>query len=190
MNKTFATSDLHIGHNREFVWEDRGFSSIEEHDRALVENWNSLISPEDTVYILGDVMLKDTEYGIPILKSLNGNLHIIRGNHDTEEKIKLYLQCDNVLSVDAALYVKYPEVGGYTFYLSHYPTLISANHSSVKSMKHAVINLFGHTHQTERFFEGNPYMYCCGLDAHNMRPVDFDEIIEEVRLLRSTIRND
>ena len=36
MSKTWITSDLHIGHNRDFVYEYRGFASCEEHDAALV----------------------------------------------------------------------------------------------------------------------------------------------------------
>lgn len=69
MSKVWITSDLHIGHNREFVYEYRGFASCEEHDAVLVENWNSLVAEDDIVYILGDVMLKhnleddDFKYG-------------------------------------------------------------------------------------------------------------------------------
>lgn len=38
MSKVWITSDLHIGHNREFVYGYRGFASCEEHDAVLVEN--------------------------------------------------------------------------------------------------------------------------------------------------------
>ena len=58
MCRIWVTSDLHIGHNKEFVYKERGFQSIEEHDRALISNWNELVSPDDLVYVLGDVMLK------------------------------------------------------------------------------------------------------------------------------------
>lgn len=193
MSKVWITSDLHIGHDREFVYEYRGFKSCEEHDTTLVENWNSVVSDEDTVYILGDVMIRhgleddEFEYGINILKQLKGHLVIIRGNHDTEGKLKRYRECPNVVSAgDAALYLNYPEEGSYHFYLSHYPTLVS--HEHLKPVKTALINLFGHTHQKERFYEGHPYMYCVGLDAHDIKPVLLDEIIEEVRQRRSAYR--
>lgn len=45
----FVTSDLHIGHNKEFLYKPRGFSSIEEHDKALIENWNNLIKDYPTI---------------------------------------------------------------------------------------------------------------------------------------------
>lgn len=81
------------------------------------------------------------------------------------------------------MYVKYPEVGGYTFYMSHYPTLVS--HEELKTMKAAVINLFGHTHQNEHFYEEHPYMYCVCINAHDMSPVCLDDVIEEIKVQKS-----
>ena len=186
MSNTWVTSDLHIGHDRAFIYEARGFGSIEEHDRALVDNWNELVKPDDTVYVLGDIMIKhnsednDFSYGLSVLQKLNGNLIIIRGNHDTLNRIEKYRGCSNVVSAgDAALYLNYPEVGSYHFYLSHYPTLVS--HEKLKLLKTAIINLYGHVHSKEKFYQGHPYMYCVCLDAHDMRPVLLDSIIEEIK---------
>lgn len=189
MGRVFAISDLHLCHDKEFVWKDRGYSSIEEHNKAIVENWNNVVNSDDIVYVLGDIVMKSLDdevlfqHGIDLLKSLNGKLIIVRGNHDSEERISLYEQCDNVISANnAALYVKYPEVGGYTFYLSHYPTMVS--HEKLKKIKNAVINLYGHTHQKTHFYmiddKEHPYMYCCCMDAHNNTPVLFDDIIKEI----------
>lgn len=191
MQRTWITSDLHIGHDRDFVYKARGFDSITEHDEMLVRNWNETVAKDDTVYILGDVMLKhnlqdtDFSYGLSILKQLSGRLIILRGNHDSVGKIEIYKTCDNVVSAgDAAMYLDYPEVGSYHFYLTHYPTLVS--HEKLKHMKNAIINIYGHTHQKEHFFNGHPYMYCACMDAHELRPVLLDDIIEEVRLKKSS----
>lgn len=190
MSRIWITSDLHIGHNRDFVYKDRGFETIEEHDATLVRNWNELVAPEDTVYILGDVMLKNNLsddgflYGMSVLKKLNGRLIVIRGNHDSKEKIEKYTECVNVIKAgDAALYLDYPETGSYHFYLTHYPTLVS--HKKLKQMKTALINLYGHTHQKDRFYNEHPYMYCVCLDAHDMRPALLDDIIEEIKQKKS-----
>lgn len=109
--------------------------------------------------------LQDTDfsYGLSILEQLNGKLIIIRGNHDSIGKIEKYKTCQNVVQAgDAALYLDYPETGRYHFYLTHYPTLVS--HKNLKPVKSALINIYGHTHQKERFYEGHPYMYCACLD--------------------------
>ena len=197
----FVTSDLHLGHNKEFVYKARGFKNIEEHDQALIGNWNATVRPEDTVYIGGDILLKhnleDNEfvYGLALLRQLNGKLNILRGNHDSLDKIKRYKSCPNVVSAgDAALYLDYPETGSYHFYLSHYPCLISP--TKLKPVKTALINLFGHTHQKEKFYtdpdmcegrykNGHPYMFHVGLDSNNLRPVLLDDIIEAVKRKRS-----
>ena len=54
MGKIFLTSDLHFGHDREFVWKVRGYNSVEEMNEAQVRKWNETVSENDSVYILGD----------------------------------------------------------------------------------------------------------------------------------------
>ena len=86
----YFSSDLHFNHNKDFLYKPRGFDSIDAMNMAVVSNWNSVVTNEDDVYILGDLMLGDNEAGISLLKMLNGKLHIILGNHDTESRRELY----------------------------------------------------------------------------------------------------
>ena len=44
------TSDLHLSHNKEFLYKPRGFSSVEEMNETIIENWNSLVSWDDEVW--------------------------------------------------------------------------------------------------------------------------------------------
>lgn len=191
----FVTSDLHFGHSKEFLFMNRGFHSSLEHDLTLVSNWNSVVKPEDTVYVLGDVVMKhdtddnDFEYGISLLKQLNGNLHILQGNHDSAAKLERYRRCPNVASAGlAAEHLYYPGSARYHFYLTHAYTRWSRQ---LKPMKTAIITLYGHTHQKEKFYtdsefaNGHPYEYCVCLDAHNMYPVLLDDIIEDIRAKRA-----
>ena len=60
----FVTSDLHFCHDRDFLYEPRGFKSVHEMNEAIVKNWNSIIQPEDDVYVLGDLMLNDNDRGL------------------------------------------------------------------------------------------------------------------------------
>lgn len=183
MSKIFATSDLHLGHNRDFVWEKRGFHNVDEMNRALIKNWNEIVNEDDDVYLLGDVMLGNNEVGINLLKQLNGHLHIIIGNHDTSSRIALYKSCMNVLEVEAAKYLKY---GKYTFFLTHYPCLTG---NGEKHLSECIINLYGHTHQTTPYFEGNPQLYNVGVDAHHCAPVLIDDIIEDLKVRFQNFKN-
>ena len=81
--------DWHFCHSRGFIYEPRGFNSIEEMNETIVDRHNSIVLPEDDVYVLGDLMLNDNEKGIELIKQMNGKLHIAIGNHDTISRIEL-----------------------------------------------------------------------------------------------------
>ena len=176
MGKIFATSDLHFCHNREFIWGARGFKSIEEHDAEIIKRWNEVVTTEDDVYILGDLMLGDNAHGIHCLSQLNGKLHILTGNHCTSARQKLYHTLENMVEFcGCATTIKYKKK---QLYLSHYPTITS----NMEANPHqAVFNLYGHTHQTTNFYNGQPFMYHVGVDSHNCYPVLLDDVITEIK---------
>ncbi len=171
-------SDPHFGHQKEFLWGPRGFNSSLEHDEAIIRNWNSVVDYDDDVYVLGDLMLGDNDYGIKCINRLTGNIHIILGNHDTESRITLYLeQCPNIIEIT---YAKELKIGKNYFFLCHYP-VITANYDDQKAWAKHLINLHGHTHSSERFYNNNPYMYNVGLDSHNNFPIEINEIVNDIR---------
>ena len=96
----YFTSDLHFGHDKDFIYKSRGFNSIEDHDNTIIENWNNIVTEDDDIYVLGDLMLGDKEYGLNCLKRLRGKIHIVVGNHDTTNKIDLYsTKLNNVVEI-------------------------------------------------------------------------------------------
>lgn len=58
MANIWFTSDHHFGHENIVEYAKRPFDSVREMDDALIEAWNSVVKPEDTVYHLGDFTLK------------------------------------------------------------------------------------------------------------------------------------
>lgn len=177
MGRIFVTSDTHFGHDREFIYGPRNFTSVKESDEEIIRRWNEVVQPEDTVYHLGDVMLNDNENGLRCLSQLNGTIKLIRGNHDTDRRWKLYQTLSNVEVIGWADVIKYKK---HTFYLSHHPCLTS-NLDDMSPLGMRVLNLFGHTHQTTKFYEGRPYMYHVGLDSHNCYPVLLDDVLEAMK---------
>jgi calcineurin-like phosphoesterase family protein len=178
----YLTSDLHFNHNREFIWKARGFSSVEEMNEVTIEKFNYLVKPSDTVYILGDVCLgggsaEVLEANRRLIEQLNGELHIIRGNHDTDVRVEMYKSCKNVVS--AGLYADMLVYRKYHFYMSHFPTL-TANLEK-ESLHQCTLNLFGHTHQNTNFYMDMPMYYHVGVDSHNCYPVDLDTIIQDMK---------
>ena len=128
----YFTSDLHLGHDQEFIWGARGFKSVEEMNEGIISRWNSRITDEDDVYVLGDLVMGGVE-NVEKLKRLNGKLHIIFGNHDGPKKREAYAELDNVVECGWANMLKYKK---YNFYISHYPTITSNEHiSDLKNLK-------------------------------------------------------
>ena len=174
MNQIYITSDTHFGHNKDFLYKPRGFTTIQEHDQEIINRWNKIIDNSDIVYHLGDVMLNDNEYGMNCLRQLNGQIKIIPGNHDTENRLKLYESLDNVEVLPMAWSLKYKK---YNFLLSHHPT-ITSNFDKMPYLRIHLINIFGHTHQKEKFYENNFFMFHAGLDSNNCSPILLDDAIE------------
>lgn len=170
----FFTSDLHIGHDKDFIWQSRGFSSIEEHDTEILKRWNETVSSEDRVFILGDLCLggNDSEWN-RIYKMLNGQKFFVYGNHDTASKINKYVTEYNMEDLGYVNIYKYNKRK--KFYLSHYPTLVG-NHGE----KAFLWNLSGHTHSKEKFQFKDSCIYNVAVDAHNCTPVSIEQIIEDI----------
>ena len=178
MGEIFFTSDLHFCHDKEFLYGPRGFKTIDEMNEVIVERWNSIVKPEDTVFVLGDLMLNDNEKALTYIKRLNGDLAVIWGNHDSEARQQLlYERCPAIVTMGYAQQFKRDKL---TFYFSHYPTL-TANFDDKHFSQH-VISLHGHTHQKTHWLQpANPFLYHVGMDSHNCTPVHIEEIISDIR---------
>lgn len=122
-------------------------------------------------------MLGDNEYGMSCLRQLNGTIKIIRGNHDTDARWKLYATLPNVECIGWAEVIKYKK---YQFYLSHYPTMTS-NLEKAPHLRMHLINLFGHIHQQNKFYMDTPYLFHVGLDSNNCTPILLDDAIEMMK---------
>lgn len=130
------TGDTHFDHQR-MADQWRPFNSVEEMNEKLIEAWNSKIKKGDRVYHLGDFSFGNKTKIEETLDRLNGQIHMIRGNHDG--------QLDS-LAHRFASYSPYRElkIPGYAGHrrviLFHFP--IESWHGVGRGQFH----LHGHTH--------------------------------------------
>ncbi len=99
--KLFAISDLHLpfGSNKPMDI----FSGWTDYTKKLQNNWQKIVSNEDTVIVPGDfswaLKLEDTLPDFEYLNKLNGNKILLKGNHDfwwsTASKINSFLSENN-----------------------------------------------------------------------------------------------
>lgn len=177
----YVCSDLHLGHDKEFLWKTRGFNSVEEHDAAIIQRHNELVKPDDTVYCLGDLFFGDKEQGIEKLQKLNGQFYVVIGNHDTNARVAEYLRLmgsdENnhfkILNVQYAYEFKYKK---YHLFFTHYPTITGNPGSPFYTW-----NIHGHTHSNSSIDESRLLCYDVSPEAHDCRPILLDDILEELR---------
>ena len=167
------SSDLHLNHNKNFIYEPRGFVNIYEMNETIIKNFHLFVKPEDDLYLLGDIFLGELKAGMNLFHQLSGKIHLIWGNHDTNNRMIAISECYNV--VELVGYAGILKYGHYHFYLSHYPTL-TANFDIDKPLKQRILCLAGHTHSKEIFEPCGSYNVA--VDAHNCYPVSIDEIID------------
>ena len=132
----YYIADCHFGHSGILTHDQRPFENVGQMERVMVANWNAVVRPKDTVYILGDFCWGDAEAWFGLLKRLNGKKVLVKGNHDLTEypeelKAKFEKICD------------YEEIhdDGRRVILSHYPILFYKRSHNPK-----YVMLCGHVH--------------------------------------------
>ena len=135
----FYIADWHYNHKNCLAFDNRPFTSIEQMNEALVERWNSVVKPGDTVYVLGDMFWCDSEMAISVLDSLSGRIFLIKGNHDRCHTKKFTNKF-----VKVAEYMEIKD-NGRNVVLSHYPIPCFKNHF------YGWYHLYGHVHNSFEF---------------------------------------
>lgn len=79
---TWYTADLHLGHANIITYCNRPFSTVDEMNDAIIENWNNQVAVDDVVWILGDVCMGQLAHSIARVDEMNGRMTLIPGNHD------------------------------------------------------------------------------------------------------------
>ena len=87
---TWFTSDHHHLHKRITELTERGqFTDADTHTEWLIDLWNSQVQRGDTVWHLGDFNFSSRfEDWASVLRKLNGNINLIKGNHDDMKVMK------------------------------------------------------------------------------------------------------
>ena len=81
MSQNFYIADMHIDHKNILSYDNRPFFDANDMLQTMIQNWNDRVTDDDSVYILGDMFWKNPS-AVDILRQLNGNKYLIKGNHD------------------------------------------------------------------------------------------------------------
>lgn len=158
MNRKFIISDTHFGHKRilEFEAAARPFATIQEHDWMLVQKWNTVVKPKDTVWHLGDVFFGVD--GHTILASLNGLKKLVLGNHD-HYRMEIYQR------YFSKIYGAAQEQGCILTHIPVHPEQLEKRYR---------LNIHGHKHSKK--IDDNRYV-CVSAEHTGLAPILLDSVI-------------
>lgn len=159
--KTWVTSDTHFGHDKIRTYCNRPFSSVEEMDAVIIENWNRVVSPGDRVIHLGDFSFKDPEF---YRKKLNGNIILCLGNHDRRNKLRGF---NSIFQIFEFREKEQPIV------CCHYAMRIwNKSH-------YGAWHLYGHSHHTLPDISDSLSLDV-GMDGWNYTPVSLEQVAQKM----------
>lgn len=199
MANIYLTSDDHFWHNNILKpeYDNRPFDTVEEMNKALIQNWNDTVSDNDTVINLGDMFMGRIEYIDEIMPQLNYKRMIyVKGNHCIKNRLKKIGTYHDISIVDNYDF-KFPSFlsskSCVHFYCAHKPNdsyFDSVNWNDIHNVR-----LYGHTHsgsphglqygykKTDDSFGPDDmpgYSFHVGVDTNGYKPVCIDKIYEEV----------
>lgn len=167
MSNIWIISDTHFNHNKDFIYQPRGFANIQEMNEKIISCWNTIVQPNDIVYHLGDVFFGDTVEGINLVHKLNGKIRLAMGNHDTNARLKELSLLSNIEDIQFGYRLKIEKS---TFLLTHYPQL-TGNYNNSKTY-----SIHGHTHLPSHFMEGYDLTFNVSCEAICCAPLNIESI--------------
>lgn len=168
----YYTADQHFGHSNIIRFCDRPFTTVEEMDEVLINNWNETVSDNDIVYILGDLVFRSDKHATYYIDRLKGMKHLVLGNHDH----KWIKNCNLGKYFESVSYYLEIKDGEKRLALCHYPML------SWGGAARGALHVYAHIHNKKDglAFETLKQMdnaLNAGVEINNYRPVTLDELI-------------
>ena len=179
--KIFLTSDTHWGHKNIIGFCGRPFPFVRDMDETFIRNWNAVVSSVDHVYHVGDCSYYKDAKTAEILRSLNGTIFLVPGNHDTPKRFgALSKELAVVLPPLCAI-----EVEGRLAVLCHLPleawrvgrhSIVRTYGQEIQGKPRNVLHFHGHTHGNSRKV---PLRLDVGVDVWNYAPVEFSVAVTQ-----------
>lgn len=164
----YVTSDTHFSHKAIMTYENRPFKNIDEMNNTIINNWNSIVKAEDTVYHLGDVAFTNKTFSKHIVQSLIGHKILIMGNHDCCRTRKWWLDCgfDEVHREPILI-----TVNGEQVLLTHDPI-------AGMYVPEDILVVHGHIHSKQIAGYVKPRFNCVCVELTNYTPVELEKVIQ------------
>jgi calcineurin-like phosphoesterase family protein len=150
-------------------------------EKALSNNWNSRVKPDDDIYIVGDFAWRAKhDHLMKCITNLNGRKHLIMGNHDRK-----YLEFDDFraqfveIEKQLEIYIDKQRI-----ILCHYP--MAEWHQFHRGSFHIHGHLHNRKDDTFHYLKNLENALNAGVDVNNYMPVTFEELVENNKLFKAS----
>ena len=172
-DKVWFTSDLHFWHKNICKYCNRPFETMEEMNQALIDNWNSVVKEDDTVFVLGDMGFCGYDNLYPLMFRLNDKKYLAQGDIDSD-KIVFRLYEANIIEgyykMHEVTIIGDEECPDQQLTLCHFPMIDWPNKERGAWMVH------GHQHQLPETPSCSVMHWDVGVDKNNLKPVSFEQL--------------
>jgi calcineurin-like phosphoesterase family protein len=171
---TYFTSDTHFDDPYAIQYFNRPFKTVNEMNRAMVENWNRVVTENDTVYHLGDFTLENIDHFTKWTSRLHGIIKILPGSHD-QPWLRDFAASDRVQVIPPLVSLEFPEMMSENF-----PQVIVLCHYSMQvwdRSNQGSWHLFGHSHGK---LKGIGRSFDVGMDCTGFTPVSLQEVASKM----------
>lgn len=182
-NKVFFTSDTHWRHKNIITYCDRPFNDVEEMNEALIQLWNETVPKDGIVFHLGDVIFGSKDKWIETISRLNGEIYLIKGNHDQNIPENLFKGVFDQLLIRVEGDEECPNQ---IIFMHHFPFITwPFQHQGCWALS-------GHTHQNDSVNDNWLKKYSqgqlnVGVDNNNYYPFSFQEV--KTRITKNYLQN-
>lgn len=156
-------SDTHLGHRKIIEFEPMRaalFSTIEDHDKAILGLWRARVKKHDIVYCLGDMAW--SAKALEQLRNLPGKKKLVMGNHDKfamSQYMEIFVKISSYFEFDHCV-------------LSHIPLSIGSIRPRYRG------NIHGHLHGSKVH---SKYHCCiCPEQLGDFGPVQIDAFVDRM----------
>ena len=177
MSRKFYTCDQHFDHFNILKYCNRPWSTVEEMNDNLIDNWNKKVSKNDLVYIVGDFTLSHSQERIKeLLKQLNGQKYLIMGNHDRKNpqgfhEVSYYKEVRDSYKGQVCKVILFHYA--IEFWQGAFAKDLRGDNAKIPT-----VHLHGHSHGLATI---KPNRYDVGVDQWNFEPVTLAEILNSER---------
>lgn len=162
--KVYLAGDLHFCDKGIINICNRPFKTVDDMNKQLIYNWNSIIEPNSRIIVNGDLSFTTDEEALrEVIRNLTGEIILIKGNHDTFGN-KVYMDMGISCVYD------YPIIIDDFYVISHEPMFIPEGSPYV--------NLFSHVHNNPNYKDVSSGGFCTSYERKYMsyKPLEINDI--------------